>query len=312
MAEKASSQFSRLMTVIPHLLDDEEHRLDDVAAQTGVSRDQLFNDLVSMTQRFDVAGFVDSMVVQVGPELVSMRTADFHRPLRLTMPELCALELGLSMLRQERTPNDYAVIDRALARLQGAITQLPVNDDHAELRHASLMPTGDPEHLALIREAVSTHRMIRLRYRSGRESTSSDRTICPYTLAHADHMWYVITVGDDDHLRHYRLDRIESVELLDQCFESDDSITAKVRAHGRAFASDTTLRMTVRYSPTIARWIAEREGKSLAADGSLTIDHPVADETWAVRHVLQYGPEAEVLGPPEVRAMIRARLEAMM
>ena len=312
MAEKASSQFSRLMTVIPHLLDDQEHRLDDVAAQTGVSRDQLFDDLVSMTQRFDVAGFVDSMVVQVGPELVSMRTSDFHRPLRLTMPELCALELGLSMLRQERSPNEYAVIDRALVRLRAAITQLPVNDDHAELRHASLMPTGDPEHLALIREAVSAHRMIRIRYRSGRESTSSDRTICPYTLAHADHMWYVITVGDDDHLRHYRLDRIEAVELLEACFESDDGIAAKVRAHGRAFASETTRRMTVRYSPKIARWIAEREAKSLAADGSLTIEHPVADETWAVRHVLQYGPEAEVIGPPEVRAMIRARLEAMM
>ncbi len=312
MAENGSVRFSRLMTILPHVVDDEAHRLDDLAEQTGVSRETLVADLVAMTQTFDVGGWIDGIEVHIESDAVSMRTADFHRPMRLTMSELCALELGLNMLRQERSPNDYAVIDRALVRLRNAITKLPINDDYQGLRHASLMPAGDPAHLALIREAVSAHRMIRLRYRSGRESTSSDRTICPHALAHVDHMWYVITIGDDEHLRHYRLDRIESVELLDDCFDSDTSIAAKVRAHGRAFASDTSRRMTVRYSPKIARWIAEREGTALATDGSLTLEHPVADDAWAVRHVLQYGPEAEVLGPPELRAMIRARLEAMV
>ena len=57
----------------------------------------------------------------------------------------------------------------------------------------------------------------------------------------------------------------------------------------------------MRYSPRIARWIAEREGKSLADDGSLTMEHPLADRDWAVRHVLQYGPDVTVLEPAEVR-----------
>jgi hypothetical protein len=50
--------------------------------------------------------------------------------------------------------------------------------------------------------------------------------------------------------------------------------------------------MKVKYSPKIARWIAEREGVELDADGSLTIEHPLADQEWGVRHVLQYGPDA--------------------
>jgi len=29
---------------------------------------------------------------------------------------------------------------------------------------------------------------------------------------------------------------------------------------------------------------------------------------WAVRHVLQYGPEAEVIGPVQVRDAVRHRL----
>jgi predicted DNA-binding transcriptional regulator YafY len=69
--------------------------------------------------------------------------------------------------------------------------------------------------------------------------------------------------------------------------------------------------MTVRYSPRIARWIAEREGRTLDQDGSITIEHPMADEHWAVRHVLQYGPEAEVLEPESLRDAVHERLVAM-
>ena len=43
--------------------------------------------------------------------------------------------------------------------------------------------------------------------------------------------------------------------------------------------------------------------------GWFSITHPLADIQWGVRHVLQYGPEAEVLDPPEVRAAIAASLQ---
>jgi predicted DNA-binding transcriptional regulator YafY len=66
--------------------------------------------------------------------------------------------------------------------------------------------------------------------------------------------------------------------------------------------------MKVRYSPRIAQWIAEREEGETANDGSFVVDHPLADHDWAVRHVLQYGPEAEVLEPESVRAAVKVRL----
>ena len=69
--------------------------------------------------------------------------------------------------------------------------------------------------------------------------------------------------------------------------------------------------MTVRYSPRIARWVAEREGAKLAADGSVTLEHVVADDAWAVRHVLQYGPEAEILAPEELREKLVGELKGL-
>ncbi|MDO8501626.1 MAG: WYL domain-containing protein [Gemmatimonadaceae bacterium] len=69
--------------------------------------------------------------------------------------------------------------------------------------------------------------------------------------------------------------------------------------------------MKVRYSAKVARWIAEREGMQPDADGSLTIEHPLADAEWGVRHVLQYGPDAEVLEPQSLREDVIRRLDAI-
>jgi predicted DNA-binding transcriptional regulator YafY len=70
--------------------------------------------------------------------------------------------------------------------------------------------------------------------------------------------------------------------------------------------------MLVRYSPRIARWIAERELRAIGDDGALVLDHPLADVDWAVRHVLQYGPDAEVLSPPTLRTRLRDTLDGIL
>jgi predicted DNA-binding transcriptional regulator YafY len=67
----------------------------------------------------------------------------------------------------------------------------------------------------------------------------------------------------------------------------------------------------VRYGRAVARWIAEREGRDVEKDGTLTMEYPLADVQWAVRHVLQYGADAEVVGPPGAREAVRAALEGI-
>ena len=116
----------------------------------------------------------------------------------------------------------------------------------------------------------------------------------------------------DEGLRFFRLDRVKHVEVMEERYErpKDFSLEAVMR-DGRAFQAVDPATLKVRYSPKVARWIAEREGKTVDADGSLTLEHPLADTDWAVRHVLQYGPDAEVLEPAEVREEIVRRLTAM-
>ena len=312
MSGTASDQLRRILHLIPRVADDKEHRLEDLASQAGVSPSELIADLSAISDRYDTpAGFIEGLSIFLEDDSVSVHANHFHRPMRVTMPELCALELGLVMLRRERTPAEQAPIDRALARLREAITQVPSNERHEGTRYAELALAGSADHLTRLRQANRTRHKVEIRYRSGSATESSMRTICPDAIIFAEQMWYVVATCSDSVARFFRLDRVESVNVLDESFEPDASAMDRALEQGRTFASDTTRQMTVRYSPRIARWVAEREGKKLDDDGSLTLHLPVADEAWAVRHVLQYGPEAEILAPADLRALLVERLESV-
>lgn len=113
-------------------------------------------------------------------------------------------------------------------------------------------------------------------------------------------------------MRIFRMDRLESAERTGEGFERVEGFDIEeIFQDGRPFQHDGAATMRVRYSPRIARWIAEREGRALAPDGSLVMDHPLADWEWGMRHVLQYAAEAEVLAPAEMRERLRERLRAM-
>lgn len=313
MPDTAAAQLQRVLDLIPRLADGEEHPIADVARELGRSPRELLADLNGISARFDTpGGFVEGVSIFVEDDKVSVHASQFLRPMRLTMPELCALELGLTLIRRERTPAEQGPIDRALERLRDAITNVPSNDRHEGTRHADLDTAGSAEHLSILKSAVRVRSKVQLRYRAGGASESTERVASPHAIVFAEQMWYVVATGDDDGLRFFRLDRIEDVRQVDEPFERDDALLLRVQETGRAFASESAARMKVRYSPRIARWVAEREGRQLDSDGGLTMEHPLADESWAVRHVLQYGPDAEVLEPAELRDVIATRLAGLV
>jgi proteasome accessory factor C len=316
MSDKAAAQLRRILQVIPMLADGESHPVNSVAGLAGVDRDTLFQDIESISERFEApGGFVAGLQIFIEPnDEISVIPNHFLRPMRLTRGELCALELGLAMLRSERPAEEHRAISRASERLGAVIAALPADDAEDRLRVASLAPAGDLEHLRLLREAVRSRRKARLRYAKAVDEAPSARIICPYAIMFTEQMWYVVAHCEStDGIRIFRLDRIAEVERLEARFDSprDFSLDAFVR-DGKAFQRDSAATLVVRYSPHIARWIAEREGKTVAEDGSLTVEHPLADREWAVRHVLQYGSEVEVLAPEDVRLEVVRRLEGVL
>ena len=69
--------------------------------------------------------------------------------------------------------------------------------------------------------------------------------------------------------------------------------------------------LTVKYSPSMARWIAEREDAQMLDDGAAVIKYPLLDDDWAIRHTLQYANEAELISPARTEARLRECLALM-
>src|SRR5690606_9002395 len=114
-------------------------------------------------------------------------------------------------------------------------------------------------------------------------------------------------------MRLFRAERIVECTLTDASFEVPPEFTiAQLMVDGRPFTSGGPAeKFQVRYSAAIARWIAERDGRPLEADGSAVRELPLADREWAIRHVLQYGPDCQVISPVELREEVLERLRGM-
>ena len=311
MSETAAARLRRILLLIPRLGDGKEHDIAELAREIGADRETLVRDIETLFTRVDdPGGFVPGVTVYYTGEKVSLNSNRFLRPMRLTSSELGALELGLAMLRAERPPDERKAINSALDRLRKAMVTMPSDAVAAGQREASLPALADPATLAAVKRGLSERRKLGIRYRGGSKSEASDRTVRPYALVVASGHWYLLAHCESKgKVVSFRLDRMEGVAELDEAYEIPATFSVDEHLNDRkVLRAGAPAKMRVRYSPRIARWIAEREGVQPDGDGSLTLDHPLLDVQWGVRHVLQYGPDAEVLEPREVREEVARRV----
>lgn len=311
----AAAQLRRILQLVPEIADGEEHDIGELAARIGSDVSMLQKDLNSLVERYDLpGGFIEGVQLFLESGRVSATTNHFQRPMRLTSGELSALVLGLSVLRTRRTPAEHEAIEGARLKLQQIAVQVADDPVATSSQSVSLADGGDPALIALVHGAIRTSSKLRISYRKSGSDASDTRVVCPYMLAAANGTFYLVAHCDREQgVRMFRFDRIETIETVAETFQrpADFDPEALLR-DGRMFSGGESEAMTVRYSPRIARWIAEREGRQPDADGALVMEHPLADSEWAVRHVLQYGPDAEVLAPAHMRTVLRERLEAMV
>ena len=315
MSTDASERLRRILAVLPLFADHEEVSLAELERSAGVDAATLIEDLAALTERDDdLGGFVESVQATIGPNKVAVRSDHFLRPLRLSTEELCALELGLAMLAATSAPDERRTIDRARARVRRAIVKGAPRDPSAEMWQSVPPSQADDNTLNTVRLAVRERRKLHISYRRAGSEEVRDRVVRGYGLIPASDTWYLIAHCElAEGVRFFRLDRVERAVAQNERYRIPSSVSVQqLIASGKPFHAESARTLTVRYSPRIARWIAEREQVPLAEDGSLTLEHPLADSDWAVRHVLQYGPDAEVISPAEVRERIRTRLTSLL
>lgn len=312
----APAQFERITYLLPRAARDGGARLDELAELLQVSPDQLIRDLHEVTTRADYhpAGSVDEFNISIDRHHISVwTTGEFRRPTRLSAREALALGLGLRILAAESAAARREELHELAHRLDRALAATPTAEltPHYGIEEGA---GGADGVLAHLREAARGRQRCKIEYLKPGAVTSKERVICPYVLIYAEGSWYILGYClKREAIRSFRLDRIISVQLVEGSFEVPPEFDPHdYLADGRLYRAEDEIEVTIRYSSAIARWIRERERVTPEADGSVVLRHRVADPQWVIGHVLQYGREAEVLGPPEIRRLVSVTLQRML
>jgi predicted DNA-binding transcriptional regulator YafY len=314
----AAAQLRRVLLALPALDDDRAHPLSEVAAAAGTDEPTLLRDLRTLIERTgdEPAGFVDTVSLTVDATSVRLDAPRFfRRPMGVTRTELAALVLGLAMLRLESPPEEQGTIDSACERLQSALVGLAAETATGSMYAAHAV--GDSAERNVLRreleKCIAKRCVAELCYQSSKAPGEEWRRVRPVGFVHSRGAWFIVAFTEDGELRVFRFDRVSGVRRTDATFEVPESFSLEdVVRDGRVLSAESAEKLQVRYSQRIARWIAEREGVPLDEDGSVTVEMALRDVEWAVRYVLQYGTEATVIGPAEVRQAVRERLREMI
>ena len=313
-AKLASRQLERILYVVPRASGPDGASITELAADLGVSRERILRDIEEVTARdyYHPAGWVADLHISVEEDRVTVwTTGEFRRPVRLSPREALALALGLRLLADGTEGPRREELLTLAGRLDQGLASVPAEP----LTAGFGLDGGDPHGnglLALVRNGAVERSRCRLAYLKPGQTEPERRLVAPYALVFSRGHWYVIGhSGEADAVRVFRLDRVLEAEPTAETFEiPSDFDPADYVEEGAVFRAGEEIEAAVRYSPEIARWIAEREEVEEGADGSVVVRHRVADPRWIVRHVLSYGPEAEILEPAEMRELARETVAA--
>jgi predicted DNA-binding transcriptional regulator YafY len=238
--------------------------------------------------------------IEVDPEPYS---DNFDRPARLLPVEAKALVAAIDLIG-EHLPEGS--LTSAREKIVAALGEDPM-EQGLQVAHAG----GDDSAVArVVSTAIVERRIIELEYYKENEDQIVQRRVEPYALTNGREGWYVASFDPKrGAMRHYRLDRIKSVDVTEECFEPRPEVDPAAEVDGwlRTGEVETSRAARVLVSPERARWAREaRRVVEERRDGSVVVELSFAGVDWLVREILKEAGDAAVLEPQDARESVRA------
>jgi proteasome accessory factor C len=314
--EAATARLSRLLTMVPWLLNRPGVEVEEVAREFTVTPEQVEADLALLFLCGTPGGYHGDLIeAEWESGRVFLANADtIKRPLRLGVDEALALIVGLRALAAVPGIGERDAVVRALAKLEAATGSASAGTSRIQV----LIDEGTGEEaLALAQQALAARRRVHLRYLVASRDESTERDVDPMRVISFDAHWYLEGwCHRAEDVRLFRLDRIESLTIL------DEDGTPPPKAQPRDLdagvftprADDLLVRLALGPGAT---WVSDyypTESVEPTDDGGAVITVRTADTAWLRRLMWRLGSQATVLEPAElaleVRQGARAALEA--
>lgn len=318
---QADARMERLLHVIPAASRKGGVALADLALALHTTTDRILEDLEEVTARayYHPGGWPDDVSILWDAGRVRVfHASGLERPVRLSARETLCLALALRGSVAAARMGDGARRAALLRRAETHLGQGAWSDDEAAPVHTEDRTPDASGIRETLLTAARDRRPCAIVYAKSGADDLAARVIHPYVLAHAEGVWYVVGwCAVKDGMRVFRVDRILEAAEADGHFDVPGDFDPRdYLTPTRVYRAEGDVEVRVRYSPKIARWVREgaaagRMGWEEESDGSVVIRHRVADPHWVVGHALDYGPEAEILEPEELRALVRDVLAGM-
>jgi len=307
-------RFARLVTLASILIEagraSERLQMSELQERLKVNEEELTEDInVLNIVNFGAGSYVlyaeiDGDDIDVDPEPYG---DSFARPARLLPIEAKALVAAIDLLGEHIPEGSLA---SARKKVVAALGVDPVEDG---LHIAAVGSPGDDGGIArTISSAVADRVVVAFEYYKESEDEFSSRTVEPYALINGLEGWYVAAWDlNRNALRHFRLDRVKSVELTGKVFEPRSEVDPAEGIEGwpRTGEVPESSMAKVWISPERARWAREERTIEVdLTDGSVIVDIAYAGTSWLVKEILKEAGDAVVLEPEEARQAVRAAI----
>ncbi len=310
MSQTATDRLARVLGLVPYISRRPGVALADLAVEFGVTTDQISADL-DLLMVCGLPGYypddlIDVVLDEEGGTVSIAFGAGIERPVRLTSDEAVALTVALRAFADLPGLVDADAVYSALAKLEqaGAETAGAVRVAAADAAPA----------LGAVRQAVDESRQLWMRYYTASRDALTERIVDPIRLLVTDgHAYLEGYCHSADAIRHFRVDRIEEITVLDEPAQGQlwvDSDIPEKMFHPDPQIPPVTLRLA-----RSARWVAEyyhaEDPEELADEagngGSVRVKLRAGGDEWLVRLVLSLGGAAVIEDRPDLALRVAER-----
>ncbi len=296
-SRRTVGRLSRILSLIPYVLSRSGVEVKEILERFDYTEAELIRDLNTLfVCGLPGYGPGDLMEAFIDDNEVVIDAADyFARAPRLTPAEaLGLLAAGLTITGSGQGSPELASAVKKLSRV--------VMGDGGDAISIEVGP--GMETLDRLRDAAADQNVVRIRYRSLSKETETERDIEPWSVFTTLGNWYVqghCRLVDAE--RVFRVDRIRSMETLDDRFERPDGITRPVVTYS---PSDEDVVCRIALSPE-ARWVLEYYPLAIVSEneGETVISFSSPEAQIPARLLLRLGAAARLVEGDEVRKAVQ-------
>ncbi len=294
---ETSRRLRRLLAVVGWLAQVGEAPTADIAERFGMDEQELVAEL-ELAACCGTPPYTPDTLMEIEVSEHSVRAflpKEYGRPRRLTPAEGFAVAASARLLLAVPGSDDDA-LRRALAKLDAALGS----------REAVGLDVDAPANLPVIRHALDAGRTLEIEYLSASRDELTTRVVEPAQVVTIDGHWYLDAycrrAGD---MRRFRVDRIGRAKQLDEAVSTDAPRPRPLE--DMYLSGPSALEVHLQLGPA-AGWVAESVPvRAVRRDDDGTVTDVVLDVTgmaWFERLLLQLGPAARLVGPPELAGLV--------